>query len=197
MQLTKTLRTLNNLTNQPATLANATLILVDYQNTYTQGVMELVGWENALAEASALLQRARDFGTPIIHVMHDGGQGSSYDITTSIGQICEHVAPIQGEAVVVKNTPNAFVNTNLGELVDQAGNQQIIVIGFMTHMCVTFTSEGGFLRGNEVTVVADACATRNIYTELVTVTAENLHQSALATISDLYGVVVKDGSLIG
>ena len=86
MTPSKTLRELNALDASPATLANATLVLVDYQNTYTRGVMELTGWKPALEAASALLARARAAGTKIIHVMHDGGAGSAYDITKDIGR---------------------------------------------------------------------------------------------------------------
>lgn len=96
--------------------------------------------------------------------------------------------------MVVKTAPNAFVGTDLGERVEAAGNKQVIVMGFMTHMCVTFTAEGAFLRGNQPTVVADACATRPIRTGVVNVSAEVLHEGALATIADLYAVVVRSGT---
>ncbi|MDR0213168.1 MAG: isochorismatase family protein [Comamonas sp.] len=196
MTPSKTLRELNALDASPATLANATLVLVDYQNTYTRGVMELTGWQPALQAASALLARARAAGTRIIHVMHDGGTGSPYDITADIGQIHASVAPVAGEPVVVKQAPNSFVGTNLGELVDAAGRQQLIIIGFMTHMCVTFTAEGAFLRGNQPTIVANACATRPLRSAVADVTAEQLHHGALATIADLYGVVVPSGTTL-
>lgn len=196
MNSSKTLRELNALDDSPATLANATLVLVDYQNTYTRGVMELTGWKPALEAASALLARARAAGAKIIHVMHDGGAGSAYDITEDLGQIHASVAPIIGEAVVVKQAPNSFVGTNLGELVDAAGRQQLIIIGFMTHMCVTFTAEGAFLRGNQPTIVADACATRPLRSAVAEVEAVQLHHSALATIADLYGVVVPSGAAL-
>lgn len=157
---TTTLRALNGFDETPASLADATLILVDYQNTYVGGVMELEGWRAALDSAAALLGRAREAGTKVIHVINDGGEGTPYDIRAEIGRIHPSVAPVEGEPVVVKKAPNAFVDTDLGEHVDAAGNENVIVAGFMTHMCVTFTVEGAFLRGNRPTVVADACATR-------------------------------------
>ncbi|MFF8309942.1 isochorismatase family protein [Streptomyces lydicus] len=188
---TTTLRELNGLDRTPASLADATLILIDYQNTYTTGVLELTGWESALDAAAALLARARKAGTKVIHVMNDGGTGSPYDIRTEIGRIHPRVAPVEGEPVVVKTAaPNAFVGTDLGEHLDAAGHKNVIIAGFMTNMCVTFTAEGAFLRGNQPTVVADACATRPLQTEVSDVSAEQLHHSALATIADLYGVVV-------
>ena len=47
MNASTTLRQLNGLDPTPATLDGATLILVDYQNTYTRGVMELAGCQPA------------------------------------------------------------------------------------------------------------------------------------------------------
>jgi nicotinamidase-related amidase len=188
-----TLRALSGLDETPASLANSTLILVDYQNTYVRGVMELDGWQAALDSAAELLGRAREAGAKVIHVMHDSGQGSAYDIRAEIGQIHPQVAPVEGEPVVVKAAPNSFVGTDLGEHIDAAGHQDVIIAGFMTHMCVAFTAEGAFLRGNRPTVVADACATRALPSVAGEVPAEQLHRSALATIGDIYGVVVPDG----
>ncbi|MFI0465622.1 cysteine hydrolase family protein [Saccharopolyspora sp. 5N102] len=189
-----TLRELNGFGETPATLADATLILVDYQNTYTRGVMELQGWSEALESAAALLARAREAGTPVIHVVHDGGEGTPYDIRAEIGQIHPSVAPVDGESVVVKQAPNSFHGTDLEQKVVAAGRENVIIAGFMTHMCVTFTTEGAFLRGYAPTVVADACATRPLPSANGDVSAQQVHSSALATIGDLYGVVVAKGS---
>ncbi len=185
-----TLRELNGLSAQPATLAQSTLILVDYQNTYTRGVMALEGWQAALDEAATLLAQARAQGAKVIHVINDGGVGTPYDIRDEIGQIHPRVAPQPGEPVIVKQAPNAFVDTTLAQEVDAAGHQQVVVAGFMSHMCVTFTTEGAFLRGNAPTVVANACATRSLHSAAGDVSAPQLHQGAMATIADLFGVVV-------
>jgi nicotinamidase-related amidase len=186
----QTLRSVSELSDAPAVLADSTVILIDYQNTYTRGVMELDGWDAALDRAADLLSRARAAGATVIHVAHDDGPGSVYDVSADIGAIHERVAPIAGEQVVVKNAPNSFVGTNLGELVDAAGNESLVIAGFMTHMCVNYTAEGAFLRGNAPTVVADACATRSLPSAVGEVEAAVLHRSALATIGDVYAVVV-------
>ncbi|MEU6744284.1 isochorismatase family protein [Streptosporangium sandarakinum] len=192
-----TLRRLNGFDDTPASLKNATLVMVDYQNTYTEGVMELEGWEQALDAAADLLARAREAGATVIHIVNDGGEGTPYDVKAEIGQIHPKVAPVDGEAVVVKTAPNAYVGTELGQLVDEAGNDDVVVAGFMTNMCVTFTAEGTFLHGKKPTVVADACATRPLETAVSAVSARQLHDAALATIGDLYGVVVKTAGDLG
>ncbi|MGW4840945.1 isochorismatase family protein [Streptomyces globisporus] len=183
-----TLRELNGFDATPAALTGSTLILVDYQNTYTQGVMELDGWQASLEAAADLLARAREAGTKVVHVINDGGEGTPYDIRTEIGQIHPALAPAAGEPVVVKQVPNAFHGTDLGEYVP--ADQDVIIAGWMTHMCVAFTAEGAFLRGNRPTVVADACATRSLPVLGSDLDAAQVHDGALATIGDLYGVVV-------
>lgn len=193
---TTTLRELNGLDRTPASPGEATLILIDYQNTYTRGVMELEGWQEALDAAAGLLARARAAGAPVVHVVNDGGEGTPYDIRAETGQIHPRVAPADGEPVVVKQLPDAFLGTGLGDLVDAAGHKDVVIAGFMTHMCVTFTAQGAFLRGNRPTVVADACATRPLRTAVAEVSAEQVHHSALATIEDLYGVVVPSASAL-
>ncbi len=185
-----TLRELNGFDATPATLTGSTLILVDFQNTYTRGVMELDGWQASLDAAAQLLDRAREAGTKVVHVINDGGEGTPYDIRAEIGRIHPAVAPADGETVVVKQVPTAFHGTDLGEHVPEG--QDVIVAGWMTHMCVAFTAQGAFLRGNRPTVVADACATRPLPLNGNPngIPARQLHESALATVQDLYGVVV-------
>ncbi|EQM73022.1 MULTISPECIES: isochorismatase family protein [Microbacterium] len=190
MTTSSTLRALSGFVDAPAALAASTVILVDFQNTYTRGEMELDGWDAALDAAADLLMRARSAGATVIHVQHDGGVGSAYDIREDIGAIHERVAPTDGEAVVVKTAPNSFVGTELGDLIDAAGHDDVVIAGFMTHMCVTYTTEGAFLRGNRPTVVAAATATRSLPSVVGDVSAAQLHRAALAGIADLYATVV-------
>lgn len=152
--------------------------------------MELTGWRAALDAAADLLARARAAGADIVHVVNDGGVGSPYDLDDEIGRIHPAVAPAGGEPVVVKTVPNAFAGTELGGLLDEGGREEVVVAGFMTHMCVAFTAEGAFLHGKRPTVVADACATRPLGTPVAALSAEQVHHGALATVGDLYGVVV-------
>jgi isochorismate hydrolase len=184
---TKTLRQLNGFDETPATLSDAALILVDYQNTYTEGVMELDGWQPAVNNAQALLKRAREAGTPVIHIVDKG-----YDLKSKAGQIIPALKPAKGEPVVVKSVPNGFHKTDLAEKVKKTGKKKVIVAGFMTNMCVLFTTQGAFLNGYEPTVVADASATRPLPLKGNPngIPSQQLHESALATVQDLYGVVV-------
>lgn len=192
MNASRTLRDLSGLDDTAPRLADATLVLIDIQNTYRTGVMELEGAEEAVAAAARLLAAAREAGAKVVHVQHDGGTGSPYDLATDLGALSPEVAPVDGEPVIVKQAPNSFHGTDLEKtLRDLGAGPDLVLAGFMTHMCVTFTAEGAFLRGYRPTVVAEATATRPLTAPDGTVVpARTLATAALTQISDLYGVVV-------
>lgn len=185
-----TLRNLVGLPNQPHRLSESALILIDCQNTYRKGVMQLEGVEPALEEAAKLLERARAKGTPIFHIMHDAGPGSPYDVRAEIGQITDIVAPKLGEPVIVKNFPSSFEQTNLHEALQGVGAKNLILAGFMTHVCVNSTARAAFNRGYGTTVVAAATATRALPGPSGNVLpAATIHEAALASLSDLFAIV--------
>ena len=186
-----TLRQLTGMPDQPAALAESTLIMIDCQNTYTRGVMELEGVQAALNEAAELLDRARQAGIPIFHIMHEGGADTPYDTAAEIGRIVDRVAPRDGEPVIVKNYPNAFTETDLHQQLTAAPGRDLILAGFMTHMCVNSTARGAFSLGYRPAVVAAATATRALPSlSGSAVSAADLQVASLAAISDMFGVVV-------
>ena len=186
-----TLRALAGLPLAPVSFADSALVLIDCQNTYTGGVMELEGVQPALDEAAALLERARSAGIPVIHIQHDDGPGSLYDIDGESGAIVARVAPLHGERVVVKNYPNSFVNTDLDDDLKSLGVSNLVLAGFMTHMCVNSTARGAFNLGYAPTVVAGATATRALPGPGGDpVPAAAMQAASLAALADLFAVVV-------
>lgn len=187
-----TLRQVMGLDDTPARLADSTLLLIDFQNTYRTGVMALEGAEPALEAAGRLLAAARAAGTRVIHIINDGGEGTPYDIRAEIGAISAEVAPRDGEPVVVKQFPNSFHATELEKTLTELGaGHDLILAGFMTHMCVTFTAQGAFNLGYRPTVVAEATATRPLPgPDGTPVPAAALQAASLTTIADLFGIVV-------
>jgi nicotinamidase-related amidase len=192
-----TLRALSGLPVEPVGLAESTLIMIDCQNTYTNGVMELEGVQPALDEAAALLDRARSAGIPIIHIQHSDGPGSLYDIDGESGAIVDRVAPREGEPVVVKNYPNSFVETDLDDQLKAVGAQNLVIAGFMTHMCVNSTARAAFNLGYAPTVVASATATRALPgVNATSVPAADMQAASLAAMADLFAVVVPTAQAI-
>ncbi len=195
-QPSTTLRGVIGLDDQPPRLGDSVLVMIDFQNTYRTGVMALEGAEEALAAGARLLERARAAGAPVVHVVNDGGEGSPYDIRARIGAISDEVAPADGETVVVKEFPDSFHRTGLEGTLTALGaapgsGRDLVLAGFMTHMCVNYTSQGAFNLGYRPSVVAEATATRALAApDGAVLPAADLQTAALTTIADLFGTVV-------
>lgn len=185
-----TLRGLSGLSPEPAPLNGSALVMIDLQNTYREGVMKLEGVEPALREAAALLGRAREAGIPIFHIQHNAGPGSPYDVRAAIGRISDEVAPHGDEPVITKSYPNAFTGTDLQARLEAAGVKDLVLAGFMTHMCINSTARGAYSLGFRPTVVAAATATRDLPApDHSVISAAQLQVASLAALADLFAVI--------
>ena len=192
-QASQTLREITGMGFDYAGLKQSALIMVDCQNTYRHGVMQLTNVEPAIIEAKKLLEMARALNVPIVHIQHDAGVGSPYDVSAEIGAISNEVAPKNGEDIIVKNYPNAFIATDLEAKLKALGIENVVLAGFMTHVCINSTARGAFNLGFKPTVVASACATRSLIgAQGKVIDAQTMHESALAAVRDLFAVVVDD-----
>lgn len=186
-----TLRSLLALPDTPASLAKSALVLIDCQNTYREGVMQLEGVEPALVQCAKLLARAREAGAPVIHIQHDAGPGSPYDVAAPIGTISDEVAPIKGEKVITKAFPSSFEQTDLDAELKRLGVTDLVLAGFMTHVCVNSTARAAFNHGYRTTVVGNATATRALPNPAGgALSAEAVHNGALAALADIFAIVV-------
>lgn len=197
MSASKTLRELTGLGHTPTTIGKSALVLIDCQNTYREGVMQLDGVEPALVECQKLLGRYRDAGRPVIHIQHDAGAGSPYDVNDRIGAIADIVKPREGEPVVVKTYPSSFEKTNLDDLLKSYGVEDVAIVGFMTHVCVNSTARAAFNHGYRATVVGNATATRSLPSPTGGVTSsKDLHEASLTALHDFFAVVVPNADAI-
>lgn len=63
--------------------------------------------------------------------------------------------------IVAKNTYDAFINTNLQQVLDDAKTDRVVVCGVMTDCCCDTTARSAFNRGYETWLVSDACGSAN------------------------------------
>ena len=191
MNVRPTLRSLLAMPTQPERLSNSALVLIDCQNTYREGIMQLEGVESAIADCARLLRRARDNGTPIIHIRHDAGPGSPYDVNARIGQISDEVSPRDGETLITKAYPSSFEKTNLDAELQKLSKKDLVIAGFMTHVCVNSTTRAAFNHGYRPTVVASATATRSLPNPIGgAISAQQMHDGALAALADMFAIVI-------
>jgi nicotinamidase-related amidase len=172
--------------------AATALVLIDLQNDYFPGgAMELVGADDAVSNARALLLAFRQRSLPIFHVQHIAKRaGATFFLPGTRGaEIHSAVVPSTGEVVVTKHFPNSFRETILLEGLRSIGASKVVVAGMMTHMCVDTTVRAASDFGFQVAVAQDACATRALQFGAQRVEAGDVQVAYLAALDGSFASV--------
>ena len=173
--------------------ADQALLIIDIQNfNFEGGSMPLTGPVEAATQARRVLHRFRERHLAVIHVRHVPASGP----VTDQYAIRPEVAPIAGEKVVEKRYANSFRDTPLLELLRGLGINRLVIAGMQTQMCVEAAARAAADLGFEVTVVADACATRPLEYGGVKVPADQVHASTLAALKGTYAKIVTTDELL-
>jgi nicotinamidase-related amidase len=192
MPIPKTLLELAQAGAEPSRIRDACLVLIDFQNEYLSGPIAVANAGPAIASAAQLLKAARESGAPIFHVAHRGRLGGLFDRAGERGQIVPDLLPAAGEVVIEKGLPNAFAGTDLRSHVEATGRSNIVLCGFMTHMCVSSTARAAIDHGFRVTVEASSCATRDLPNGTGgVIPAATVHEVSLAELADRFAIVAR------
>ena len=175
------------------------LVIVDIQNDYFPGgAHPLVGPVNAASAARKVLDASRARGEAVVHVQHVAGEPDASFLRpgTAGVEIHESVAPHDGEPVVQKAHPNAFLDTTLEDDLRARGIDQLVVCGMMTSMCIDATVRAAVDLGFEATVVHDACAAPDLEFAGETIPAQAVHGAFIAALDDGYAEVRSADELV-
>lgn len=163
------------------TVDSTALVLIDIQEFYfSGGKTPLVEPEKAETIANHLLTFFRKNNGTVIHIRHDFEPG---------GSIRKNVYPVDGEKVISKKEVNAFKNTDLSQFLKLKGIKNLILCGMQTHMCLEAATRAGSDLGYKCTVIGDACATRDLKYNDLTIKALDVHLSTLATLKSYAKVI--------
>ncbi|PHM61659.1 cysteine hydrolase family protein [Xenorhabdus ishibashii] len=177
----------------------AALVLIDFQREYSDGVLQLgEQGQEAITNAAKLLAYARKNNVPIFHVVHHAKPGSVvFDPNTNNTNLIKDVEANNEEEVITKSLPSSFYNTELCDLLSLTSRKQLVLAGFMSHMCVTATAIKALELGYENFVCADACASRDLkYIDGSLVKAESVHKAAMAALNDRYATLINCSDVI-
>lgn len=168
------------------------LLLIDIQRDYFPGGRHpLVGSDQAADAAGRVLAAFRAQSEPVVHVQHSWDEPDAAYLKPGTPGFAQddRVAATEGEPVVIKRAPNAFVGTDLERRLRDDGIDQLVVAGMMTSMCVDATVRAAVDLGFSVTVVGDACAAPDLEHAGVRVPGEQVHAAFIAALADGYADV--------
>ena len=132
------------------------LLIIDVQMGMFDESGPVYNGENLLQTLSSLIGKARQAHVPVVYVQHNDEEfvegGPAWPIHPSI-------APIAGDVVVQKRTPDSFHETNLGDVLEKMGIRKLVVGGLQTEYCVDTTCRRAYSLGYDVTLVEDGHST--------------------------------------
>lgn len=181
-------------------MAKQALILIDIQNDYfPQGKWPLDGVEAAADKAAKVLQAFRQAGDAVIHVRHEFTSDDAPFFTpgSTGAHLHSKVLSEGSEPVVLKHFVNAFRETNLRALLEQRSITELVVVGSMSHMCVDGVTRAAADLGYTVTVIHDACATRDLEFNGLIVPAAQVHAAFMSSLGFAYASVVSADEFLG
>jgi nicotinamidase-related amidase len=176
------------------------LVLVDIQQDYfPKGRMEVVGAVEASRAAKKLLGHFREKNLPVVHVQHISTRpGATFFLPNTEGiNFHESVMPLPDEAIIKKQFPNSFRDTQLNEYLVSRGIKELVICGMMSHMCIDATVRAAFDNGYSCFVAHDACATRNLTFNGSEIPADHVHGAYMAALSAVYAKVLTAEEIIG
>jgi nicotinamidase-related amidase len=129
------------------------LLVIDVQ----QGLFEVAPIykaEQLLQNINYLVDRAHQVDAPVIYIQHSGKK--NLEKGTPKWQFHPRIHPLPKDKIVHKEQGNAFVGTNLDEILKEMKVSGVIITGLITQGCVKATCLGALKMGYKVTLVTDA-----------------------------------------
>jgi nicotinamidase-related amidase len=96
-----------------------------------------------------------------------------------------------GDIVITKNRFNAFIGTDLEQLLQAANIELVIIAGLTTPVCVEGTVKGAHERDYRVILLKDACASQALDRS-----AEESHDAAIAEMGALWAETIETDNFL-
>ena len=150
------------------------LLVIDMQRGFMEPTLPsipyLVDSELVRSAVETTIHASREAGIGIVYTEHSL-RGDRSDVPSWLDEqippgwmirgseateIWPTLAPEQGEPVVIKNRFDAFLNTELDQVLRLRGIEHVFVCGILTNYCVETTAKSAMQRDYRVTVLDDA-----------------------------------------
>ena len=135
---------------------NTALLVIDVQNGVVANAHDR---EAVIGNIARLVARARAAGMPVIWVQHESEQ---LPRDSEAWRFVPALDPRPDEPLIGKAYGDAFEETDMEAVLAERGVGRLIVCGCQTDACIRSTLHGGFTRGYDVTLAADAHTTEDL-----------------------------------
>jgi nicotinamidase-related amidase len=172
------------------------LLVVDAQNEFSaKGLRAVPNHEAALRRIVERVEEARRERRPIAWVQHFNKpeESPAFVPGTWGAELSPGLGPQPSfgpERLFQKNVFGAFSGTELQGWLGEVGANEVLIVGFYAHMCVSTSAREALVRGFEVEVDGLATGARDLEDDLLgRQTADEVRRTALLHLSNM-GVTV-------
>lgn len=178
---------------------NTVLLVIDVQKAFDDpswGRRNNLSAENNIAQ---LIQKWRSTERCIIHIQHCSPRPESLFHRSRRGfEVKPEAEPLSTELIIYKAVNSSFIGTDLEMHLRSKKDAPLVICGITTDHCVSTTTRMAGNLGFKTYIVSDGTATferkgpdGKLYT------AEQMHDTALASLHKEFATVVDTSSILG
>lgn len=139
------------------------LLVIDVQ----EGNVRPEGWpqywvanqDGLLANLQSLIAKARAAGSEVIYIQHAESDWPEMAPGAPQFEVVPEIAPDPGDKRFTKWYSDSFVETGLGEYLDERGHTHFVAAGVASNFCIDSTTRSAVFKGYSVTLATDAHST--------------------------------------
>lgn len=155
-------------------MSRTALLVIDPQYDYfDNGKFPLWNADNTLNEIVSAILAAKEQDAAVVLVQHVSDEESPFFVAGTQGvKLHQAILDAAPDApIVTKEHADAFQDTNLTELLNDLEIDRLVVCGMMTQNCVTHTAISDDADPYQVSILSDACTTREELLHLIALDA--------------------------
>ncbi|WP_038091723.1 cysteine hydrolase family protein [Acidihalobacter prosperus] len=130
------------------------VLVIDVQQGLCEGEGAAFDCAATIHRINEVTRKARLAAAPVIFVQHESESGY-LEHGTSAWQLANGLDVQPSDLKVRKKTPDAFLRTNLEELLREDGVQRLVVCGMHSEFCIDTTTRRALALGFPVVLVSD------------------------------------------
>jgi nicotinamidase-related amidase len=177
------------------------LLVVDAQNEFSaRGLRAVPNHDSAIRKIESHVQQARREKRPIAWVQHHNRPNESRAFVPGTwgAELSPGFGPRDGfgpERLFVKDVFGAFTFTGIEQWLREVGAQEVLIVGFYAHMCVSTSTREALVRGFDVVIDPEATGARDLEDPtLGKQTADEVRRSALLQLTNMGATVFAAGA---
>ena len=140
-------------------MTDTALLIIDMQVGNFSESNPIYNGNELLKKVRSLIVKGRAAQISIVYVQNNGGPDDPDEYGTPGWEIQSSIAPVEGDVIIQKQTPDAFNKTNLHHELESKGIKRLVIAGLQTEYCVDTTCRRAFSLGYNVILVRDAHST--------------------------------------